>query len=50
MTLPLIAFLVAAIIPIFFGKIRSAPFWLSGGLCGAQRAGVGDRVHPHATH
>ena len=29
MTLPLIAFLVAAIIPIFFGKIRSAPFWLT---------------------
>lgn len=29
MTLPLIAFLVAAIIPVFFGKIRSAPFWLS---------------------
>ena len=29
MTLPLIAFLVAAIIPIFFGRIRSAPFWLS---------------------
>lgn len=28
MSLPLIAFLVAAIIPIFFGKIRSAPFWL----------------------
>lgn len=29
MTLPLIAFLVAAIIPIFFGRIRAAPFWLS---------------------
>lgn len=29
MTLSLIAFLVAAIIPVFFGKIRSAPFWLS---------------------
>jgi hydrogenase-4 membrane subunit HyfE len=29
MTLPLIAFLVAAVIPIFFGKIRSAPFWLA---------------------
>jgi hydrogenase-4 membrane subunit HyfE len=29
MTLPLIAFLVAAIIPVFFGKIRSAPFWLT---------------------
>ena len=29
MTLPLIAFLMAAIIPIFFGKIRSAPFWLT---------------------
>lgn len=29
MTLPLIAFLVAAVIPIFFGRIRSAPFWLS---------------------
>ena len=29
MNLPLITFLVAAIIPIFFGKIRSAPFWLT---------------------
>lgn len=29
MTLPLIAFLVAAIIPVFFGKIHSAPFWLT---------------------
>ena len=29
MTLPLIAFLVATIIPVFFGKIRSAPFWLT---------------------
>lgn len=28
MTLPLMAFLIAAIIPVFFGKIRSAPFWL----------------------
>ena len=28
MTLPLIAFLVASIIPVFFGKVRSAPFWL----------------------
>jgi hydrogenase-4 membrane subunit HyfE len=29
MTLPLIAFLLAAVIPVFFGKIRSTPFWLS---------------------
>lgn len=29
MRLPLILFLLAAVIPIFFGKIRSAPFWLS---------------------
>lgn len=29
MTPPLIAFLVATIIPVFFGKIRSAPFWLT---------------------
>lgn len=29
MTLPLIAFLIAAVIPVFFSKIRSAPFWLS---------------------
>ena len=29
MTLPLISFLVAAIIPVFFGTIRSAPFWLT---------------------
>lgn len=29
MTLPLIAFLVTAIIPVFFGMIRSAPFWLA---------------------
>jgi hydrogenase-4 membrane subunit HyfE len=29
MTPALIAFLVAAIIPVFFGKIGAAPFWLS---------------------
>jgi hydrogenase-4 membrane subunit HyfE len=29
MRLPLILFLLAAVIPVFFGKIRSAPFWLS---------------------
>ena len=29
MNLALITFLVAAIIPIFFGNIRSAPFWLT---------------------
>jgi hydrogenase-4 membrane subunit HyfE len=29
MTLPLVAFLVAAIVPVFFGKIRSAPLWLA---------------------
>lgn len=29
MTPPLIAFLVATIVPVFFGKIRSAPFWLT---------------------
>ncbi len=42
MTLPLIAFLVAAIIPIFFGKIRSAPFWLS-----AQAAALAWNVAQH---
>ncbi len=29
MTLALVAFFIAAIIPVFFGKIRSAPFWLA---------------------
>ena len=29
MKLPLILFLVAAAVPVFFGKIRSAPFWLA---------------------
>jgi hydrogenase-4 membrane subunit HyfE len=29
MTLPLIAFLVAAVVPVFFAKIGSAPFWLA---------------------
>jgi hydrogenase-4 membrane subunit HyfE len=29
MQLPLILFLLAAVVPVFFGKIRSAPFWLS---------------------
>lgn len=29
MKLPLILFLVAAVVPVFFGKIRSAPFWLA---------------------
>jgi hydrogenase-4 membrane subunit HyfE len=42
MTLPLIAFLVAAIIPIFFGRIRSAPFWLT-----AQAAALAWNVAQH---
>lgn len=29
MKVPLILFLVAAVVPVFFGKIRSAPFWLA---------------------
>lgn len=29
MTLPLVAFLLAVLVPVFFGKIRSAPFWLA---------------------
>lgn len=29
MKLALILFLVAAVVPVFFGKIRSAPFWLA---------------------
>jgi hydrogenase-4 membrane subunit HyfE len=42
MTLPLIAFLVATIIPIFFGRIRSAPFWLT-----AQAAALAWNVAHH---
>jgi hydrogenase-4 membrane subunit HyfE len=42
MTLPLMAFLVAAIIPIFFGRIRSAPFWLA-----AQAAALAWNVGQH---
>jgi hydrogenase-4 membrane subunit HyfE len=42
MTLPLMAFLVAAIIPIFFGMIRSAPFWLA-----AQAAALAWNVGQH---
>ena len=29
MTQPLVVFLVAAIVPVFFGKIRSAPIWIA---------------------
>lgn len=29
MTFPLILFLVAAVVPVFFAKIRSAPFWVA---------------------
>jgi hydrogenase-4 membrane subunit HyfE len=29
MTLPLIAFLAAALVPAFFGTVRSAPWWLA---------------------
>jgi hydrogenase-4 membrane subunit HyfE len=29
MTLPLIVFLLAVVVPVFFGKIRSAPLWLA---------------------
>lgn len=43
MTLPLIAFLVAAIIPVFFGKIRSAPLWL-----GLQALALGWNGAAHA--
>jgi hydrogenase-4 membrane subunit HyfE len=42
MTLPLIAFLLAAIIPILFGRIRSAPFWLT-----AQAAALAWNVAQH---
>lgn len=36
MKLPLILFLMAAVVPVFFGKIRSAPLWLA-----AQAAALG---------
>lgn len=42
MMLPLIVFLLAAIIPIFFGKIRSMPFWLA-----AQAAALAWNVAQH---
>lgn len=42
--LPLILFLLAAIIPVFFGKIRSAPLWL--GLQGVALA-WNSLLHPH---
>jgi hydrogenase-4 membrane subunit HyfE len=42
MTLPLVAFLLAALIPAFFGKIRTAPFWLA-----AQAAALGWSVAHH---
>ena len=29
MTLPLIAFLLTVVVPVFFSKIRAAPFWLT---------------------
>lgn len=29
MTLPVVLFLAAAIIPVFFGKVRSAPIWIA---------------------
>jgi hypothetical protein len=28
MTAPLMLFLAAAVVPVFFGRMRSAPFWL----------------------
>ena len=44
MTLPLVAFLVAAIVPVFFGKIRSAPIWVA-----VQALALGwNGVAPHA--
>ena len=33
MRLPLILFLLAAVIPVFFGKVRAAPVWLSLQAC-----------------
>jgi hydrogenase-4 membrane subunit HyfE len=41
-TLPLIAFLMATIVPVFFGKIGSAPFWLA-----AQAAALAWSVAAH---
>lgn len=44
MSLPMIAFLVAAVIPVFFGKIRSAPFWLT-----VQALALGWNVAAHGS-
>jgi hydrogenase-4 membrane subunit HyfE len=52
MTLPLILFLMAVVIPVFFGKLRSAPFWLTmqalalGWHGAVQREGL-DRLDGH---
>ena len=29
MTLPLVLFLLAVVVPVFFGKVRSTPVWLA---------------------
>ena len=45
MTTALVLFLLAAVVPVFFGKIRSAPFWLAlqalalGGAAAAAHGG-----------
>lgn len=43
MTTPLVLFLAAAVLPIFFGRVRSAPFWLA--LQGVALAWAGAAQH-----
>lgn len=48
MTLPSLIFLVAVVVPVFFGKLRSAPFWLAAqGAALAWNIGVRDELSVH---
>ena len=50
MTLPLVVFLVTAVIPVFFGKIRAAPVWLAAQAFALAWVGMAHHaeVSPHA--
>lgn len=48
MTVPVLIFLVAVVVPVFFGKSRSAPFWLAAqGAALAWNIGVRDALSVH---
>jgi hypothetical protein len=49
MLLPLVVFLRGAVLPVFFGRLRSAPFWVSvQALALAWAVGAPSRITMHS--